>query len=269
MRNISFALLMFILVSALQAQETEKKIWLKLFTPHWGNFEYVNGDVKEIHYQAYHVTDNEGEVVKGKPFTLAEAENVEMRKPWSLFFDKKGNIVSMALKTGEDTTWIGVVHSENDRIENIYWLRDDTLRINQKMVYDVKGKVIREWISYPESKVNSADTFCIDKNGNVIKVSYFDQDGKLVYTAEYTRNPDGSTKEMKGTDAEGKIKHYYTDYKYNDHGLFESYDMKLLNYEKPNFPVEITIYEYDNRGNWVKSIVRDWMMIERKIVYYE
>jgi hypothetical protein len=141
--------------------------------------------------------------------------------------------------------------------------------MTHKIVYDEKGKVIREWISYPETEVNSADTFCIDENGNVIKVSYFDQDGKHVYTAEYARYPNGSTMEMKGKDADGKTKHYFTDYKYNDHGLFETYDMKLLNYEKPNFPVEITIYEYDDHGNWVKRIVRDWMMIERKIVYYD
>lgn len=269
MRNLNFALLMFFMVSALQAQDTEKRIWLKLFTSHWDNFEYVNGNVKEIHYQAYHITDNEGEVVKGEPFALSETENVELRQPWSFYFDKKGNLVSMAYRVGVDSTWIGVVHSENDRVENIYWLRNDTLRLNQDIVYGEKGKVDRKWISYPDSEVTGLNTFFLDKNGNVIKSVYYDQDGKRIYTAEYTRNPNGSTKEMKGTDADGKARHYYTDYKYNDHGLFESNDMKLLYSEESKHPRVNTIYEYDDHENWVKRIVKDWMMIERKIVYFE
>jgi hypothetical protein len=269
MRNLSLFLILVFGVSALQAQETEKKIWLKLFTPHWDNFEYVNGDVKEIHYQAYHITDNDGEMVIGKPFTFSESENTELRQPWSLYFDKKGNLVSVALQTGKDTTWIGVVHSENDRITNIYWLRDDTLRIRQKMVYDEKGKVDRKWIPYPESEVTGFNSLFLDKNGNVIKAEYYDQDGKSGYTAEYTRNPDGTIKETKGIDADGKTQHHFIDYKYNDHGLFESNNMKVLYHEKPNFPTEIAIYEYDDHGNWIRRIVRDWMMIERKIVYYK
>ena len=260
---------MLLLVSALQAQDTEKKIWLKLFTPHWDNFEYVNGHVKELHYQAYHVTDNDGEIVKGKPFTFSEAENTEIRQPWSLYFDKKGNLLSMALQTGKDTMWIGIVHSENGRIENIYWLRNDTLRASQVNVYGEKGKVEGKWKSYPESEVTGMSTFYLDKDGNVIKVSHYGEDGKPAYTVEYARNPDGTIKEMKGTDADGKTQHLFTDYKYNDHGLFESNDMKLLYYKESEYPRVNTIYEYDDHGNWVKRIVRDWMMIERKIEYFE
>jgi len=269
MKNLSLALLVILMVSALQAQDTEKKIWLKLFTPHWENFEYLNGNVKEIHYQAYHITDDEGEIVKGKPFTFSEAENVDIRQPWSLFFDKKGNLVSMSLKTGKDTTWTGIVHSENGRIENIYWLRDDTLGLNQDMVYDEKGKVDRKWIFYPESEEIALNSFYLDKDGNVIKADYYDQDGKRIYTNEFTRDPDGRVKEMKGIDADGKIMHHNTGYKYNDHGLFESNEMKLLYYEESKYPGVNTIYEYDDHENWIKRIVKDWMMIERKIVYYE
>ncbi len=257
------------MVSALQAQDTEKKIWLKLFTPHWADFEYVNGDVKEIHYQAYHITDNDGEIVRGKPFTFSEAESVEMRQPWSLFFDKKGNLVSMTLKTGEDTTLVGVVHSADDRIDNICWLRDNNLIGCQVIVYDEKGKVERKWKAYPESEITGFSTFYLDKDGNVIKAGYYDQNDKPVYVVEYTRNPDGSIKEMKGIGPDGKIQHHFVDYRYNDHGLFESNDMKLLYAEESKYPRVNTVYEYDDHGNWIKRIVRDWMMIERKIAYFE
>ncbi len=269
MKNLSFALLVILMVSALQAQDTEKKIWLKLFTPHWNNFEFVNGNVKEIHYQAYHVTEDEGEIIKGKPFTFAESENVELRQPWSLFFDKKGNLISMSLKTGEDTTWIGIVDYDNDRVENIYWLRDNTLRGCQIVVYGEEGKIKRKWKAYPESETNVFGSFNLDKDGNVIKAGFNDQDGNLAYSVEYTRNSDGSIKEMKGTDKDGKIRHHFVDYRYNDHGLFESNDMKVLYSEESKHPRVNTTYEYDDHGNWVKRIVRDWMMIERKIVYYE
>lgn len=85
------------LMSLMQAQDSEKKTWLKLFTPHWDNFEYVSGNVKEIHYQSYHITYDEDEVVKGDPFTYSEAQNVEIRQPWSPYFDKKGNVIKAEL----------------------------------------------------------------------------------------------------------------------------------------------------------------------------
>lgn len=269
MKKFLFLLIPLFSLSAGQTQEIEKKIWLKLFTPHWDNYEYLNGDVKALHYQAYHITDADGKVVIGKPFTFAEAQNVEMRQPWSLYFDRKGNLVSMSVSVDGDI-YTGAVHSSKNRIENVYWFNNDSLKFNWEMIYGEDGSVTRLWKNYPGLENSGKQSYMLDKNGNVIKSDSYDKDGKRWYTYECTRDPDGKIKEMKGIDDAGKIKHHYTEYRYNDHGLFESYTMKLLNYSDKDLPASgLTVYEYDDQGNWITRTVRDWMMIQRKIEYYE
>jgi hypothetical protein len=43
----------------------------------------------------------------------------------------------------------------------------------------------------------------------------------------------------------------------------------LLNYKYREFAGEYSKYEYDAHGNRIKRIHPGWMMIERRIVYYE
>jgi hypothetical protein len=269
MKKSALVSIIVFLVSVLQAQDSEKKIWLKLFTPHWDNFEYVHGNVQEIHYQAYHITaDSAGKVIKGKPFAYEEAQNVEIRQPWSLYFDKRGNLVSMVLQISEDNAWTGVIHSENQRIENVFWMNNDTLKAIWDLEYDGKVKVERHWKFYPEYEVTGTEPFYLDQKGNAMKAEYYDAD-TLVFVVEFLRNPDGTIKEFKGLDEKRKVKHHYTDFRYNERGLFVYNKIDVLNYEDPQYPTIECYYEYDDHGNWVKRIHPGWMMIQRKISYFQ
>jgi len=165
MKRIVHISFLFLLVSIVQAQDSENRILLGLFTPHWDNFEYLNGKVREIHYQSYHISDNEGETVKGEPFTDEEAEGVEIRRAWSLYFDQEGNMIYMKQKINDDNIMSAVIHSVNNRIENIYWIRNDSLLYTVDVSY-VHYKSID---SLAAGKINS--THCL-KDACVIN-SYF------------------------------------------------------------------------------------------------
>ena len=87
---------LFVLVG--YGQEKPNRIDLGLFSSHADNFESVDGKVKEIHYQAFHITGKDGKIVKGKPFTFDEAENVPLRQPWSYYYNELGQMVKMSVK---------------------------------------------------------------------------------------------------------------------------------------------------------------------------
>jgi hypothetical protein len=269
MKKIVHISFLFLLVSIVQAQDSENRILLGLFTPHWDNFEYLNGNVKEIHYQSYHISDNEGETIKGEPFTDEEAEGTAIRRAWSLYFDQEGNMIYMKRKINDDNIQSAVIHSVNNRIENIYWIRNDSLINTVDVIYDKQGNVETYWKAPQDIKFNKASHYVLDKNRHVIKADFYYPPDTIFYTEEFSRYPDGTIKEKKGIDTHGKLKHHYTGYKYNDHGLFEYNDIELLNYKDPEYPDVVAKYEYDDNDNWIKRIHPDWMMIERKIVYYK
>ena len=207
-------------------------------------------------------------MLRADPFTHSEAQNVEIRQSWSLYFDKIGNLVSKTLKISEDNAWTGIIHSGDHGIENIYWMNNDTLKAIWDLVYDGKGKVERHLKTYPEFEVSAIVPFYLDKNGNVMKAEFYNAD-TLVFVPEFTRNPDGTISEEKGLDEKRKIKHHFTDFRYNERGLFVYSKIDLLNYEPSPYPSQECYYEYDEQGNWIKRIHPGWMMIERKICYFE
>lgn len=255
-------------VSTGYGQEKNNSIKLGLFSSHPFDFEYVNGKVKEIHYQTFHITNEDGKIVKGKPITIDESQYVELRQPWSYYYNEHGQLVKSALRIDERDPWISVVNYNNDRIEKIYWLRNDTLYGYQVYVYLDNGDMARQWIRIQDNQPQGKTIYNLDKNGNVLKSISSNEDGEVTYTWEYTRDDDGKIKSYKGFDAEGKLKHYFIDYQYNEKGLFKTNLMKILNYEEVDQQAGEIEYKYDEHGNWIKRISPGWIMIERTIEYY-
>ena len=256
-------------VSIGYGQEKNNSIELGLFSSHPFDFEYVDGKVKEIHYQSFHITDEDGEIKKGVPFQFAEAESVTLRQPWSYYYNELGQMVKQAVKTDAGQRWIGVVHYGKDKIENIYWLKEDTLMINQDIVYLDNGSVEKHWTNIQNNEITGRNIFILDKNGNVLKDVSQNKDGEVVYTNEFTRNSDGTIKTKKGINAEGNVNIDYSDYEYNEKGLFKTAHMNILNGEEVDQQWGEIEYKYDEHGNWIKWISRGWLMIERTIVYYD
>ena len=169
MKKVTFTIVILFCISIVVAQEKNEKMLLNLFTCHEENPEFIYGKIQEIHYQSYHITDENGKIVKGKPFTMAESENVALRQPWSDYYNEFGQLVQTKLRESSDRIWIGVVHNQNDRIEKIYWLRDDTLREYQEYNYLKNGNIENQLKKIKNDELLAKDIRELDKNVFVIK----------------------------------------------------------------------------------------------------
>ena len=143
MKKLTFTIAIFLCASIVFAQEKKEKMLLNIFSSHLENPEYIYGKVKEIHYQPFHFTDENGKVVKGEPYKLSESSNVTLWQPWSYYYNEPGQLVKMSLKDDNGILWTGVVHHANNRIENIYWLRGDTLFFSWDYDY-LKMAILKE-----------------------------------------------------------------------------------------------------------------------------
>jgi hypothetical protein len=266
MKELIFAAVFFLCISAGSAQE--KRLLVK-GEPGKDNPEYVYGKVKEIHNQAFHITDENGKIVKGKPFTFAEAQNVELRQPLSYYYNQLGHLIKMSAIDDNGNKWIVVVHNVNNRIENLYWLKNDTLISMADYVYLNNGNIEVQGKNIQTNVLGGKTVYQFDSKGFLVRRTSYNNTGSVSFDMEFTRNSDGTLKSYKGLNREGKIQYFYDNNTYNDHGLQESYFMKILGGEEVNRQGEKIEYEYDDHGNWIKRISRGWMMIERKIVYYE
>ena len=251
------------------AQEKKETIKLGLFSSHSTNFEYLNGKVKEIHYKPFHLVEVNGEFKKGKLFTLAESQQTILRQPWSYFYNELGQLVKMSMTDDKGILWTGVVHHANNKIENIYWLKKDTILFNWDYVYPNNGRVERLWIMVQNNEVNGKYTYDLDKNGNVLKFIFLNKTGEIGYTWEYVRNPDGSKKSENGTNAEGKIMWGRDKYTYNTQGLLETLHHNIFNGEKSDRTSPKIEYKFDKEGNWIERKNPKWMVVEREIIYYD
>lgn len=268
MKKLTFFIAFLLCVSVGFAQEQKEKMLLGMFSSHEEHPEYVYGKIKEIHYQVFHVIEENGKVVKGKPFKWADSGNVALRQPWSYYYNELGQLVKKSAKTDNGIQWTGVVHNANNRIENIYWLKLDTLMGSDNFTYLENGNIEQRWKSVQNNESGGYRVCELDKKGYLTKSTAYNKEGKVIWTSEYARNPDGTVSICKGSNNDSLL-NFYNNYKYNEKGLFESQHIELLGGKEVNFPQGGKVeYEYDKNGNWIKSNYWNWMMIERRFVYY-
>lgn len=247
-----------------------EKIKLGLFSSHADNFEYLNGKVKEVHYKAYHLTNENGEMIVGKPFTFVESQNVALRQPWSYYFNETGQIIYSSAAGDNGNRWTGVYHYDNDgRLDNIYWLKEDTLMFNHDIVYHDDGKVERKWIEVRTNNNTGSNVYLLDKMGNIQEQMFVDPGGNIGYSGKFKRDSEGKITKMMGYNGQGDIINDYSDYKYNEKGLFVSAHMNILGGNKHDQTMAPMFYEFDDHGNWIKRYDKVWLLVERDIVYYE
>jgi len=269
MKKVFFTFLLFAISLACIAQGINDGIKLGLVSSHEDNFEFLKGHLKEIHYKPFHLVKENDEFVKGKPFTFSESANTTIRQPWSYYFNELGQLVKMSAVNDNGIKFVGVVHNENGKIENIYWLGNDTLWVNWDYLYPEKIKVERLWKMVPNNEVQGKVIYELDKNGNVLKISSYDKAGTEIYRTEYTRNPDGTIKTETGTNKDGKVMWGRDNYTYNSKGLIESMHHFIFNGEKSDDVAQKIEYKFDDKGNWIERKHPGWMVIERKIDYYK
>lgn len=269
MKRTGSTILMLLFVYLAHGQGKNDRTKLGLFSSHPYNFEYMDGKVKEIHYRSFHITDEDGKIVKGKPFTYQDADGVPSRQQRSYYYNELGQLIRVTITTDPNTLWNGIVHHEGERLENIYWLKEDTLMFNWDIVYPGDAKVERRWISSQNNELTGKQEFELDNKGNVVREMNYNSEEELTYSSEFTRRADGTLKSQKGINREGDVTLFISDWECNEKGLLTSSYLNILGGEEVNRKSAEVEYEYDRHGNWIKAFSRGEMLTERTIEYYE
>ena len=269
MKKMIFSLAMVLLAMSCFSQEGIKQVKLGLISSHYENFDYLNGKVKEIQYRTFHLTEENGKIIKGKPFTLEDAVSVVERQAWTYLFNEAGQLVQQMLEVDSAHTWTSAVHHENGRIGKLYWMMHDTLHSYLDVLYPDEGTIEILLHNIYDNTLYRKQVFELDKEGNLVGMVNSGSNGEVYFIMEFERNSEGKTTLRKGFNGDGTLNFHFTNFKYNDQGLIETIFINWLNGEEVNRQEGLRLYEFDSQGNWIKLQHEGWMIVERKIVYYD
>lgn len=212
--------------------------------------EYYYGNVKEIHWKRYRGVEKDGKIIKGEP--LKSIGNLGKNMWWSHYFDKSGKLNKVGLEFDENK-WIGILHYENNILNKIYWLKDDTLHSTWEYIY--KNNIIeRFWKLADNGEIQSRMYSETDKNGYVLKQLLVTSDGESKNTSEWKRDIHGVIIHKRQIDPTGKITQNMDKWEYNDRGQLVRVHRNIFGGEEVDrYGIEST-YEYDDMGNWIKKV---------------
>jgi hypothetical protein len=240
--------------------------------------------------------DNKGNIIENCQYDSAGA--VGNKRNYK--YDDKGNVIEIdwynadgSPRYSETTKYDG----KGNLIEKTEYNSDGSIRNSETNVYDTngnvlehtegkntntgfkytykrdsKGKVIAEYSSYGNSKVQHlCSTYKNDSNGNRIEENDFDLDNKLCNRVTFKYDDKGNKIEENRFNPDGTP----------DFKITTSYDDKgnIIEESKTNsggyvYYKYIYKYEYDSNGNWVKrtdyvsELNIPKIIIEREIAYY-
>ncbi|MBW6537221.1 MAG: hypothetical protein K0B11_19590 [Mariniphaga sp.] len=270
MKKLTFTVAIILCAIIVFAQEKESKILLGLFTPHDENPEYVFGPVKEIKYQSYFASEKDGKIVKGDPINFEKSTNVTLWQPMTYIFNQKGEMIQVRATADSGAKIIGVLHNENGKRKNVYWLVNDTL-----VGYNVCNYNSENEVEYINKRVTTDEAtykrvFQLDKNGFLLNECGWELDGTKGWELILERDDSGVLKRRIHKNEKGKVMYDYDNFKFNSNGLQESARHLIMTGEKIQNPGQSykILYEYDDKGNWIRSTMAT-RITERSFVYYK
>ncbi|HBS85941.1 MAG: hypothetical protein A2W91_08700 [Bacteroidetes bacterium GWF2_38_335] len=259
----------FIINGNCQTQDDTKTDWKS---------DGLIGKVKSIKTVKYIINDTSGEILPGEIKCSESAEynenggKIESDDQYSnnskyKYDDKNKSVECTTLKLDKS---INVIISKFDAKGNetatYKKCPNDSiiLRTIVKNVYDEKENLIEKSINNSDGSLNYKYTYKYDDKGNMIEKcgsccgNYSDK-------RIYIYNEKGIAIEMSFYNSNGKLE---TNEKYDDKGNLIEMTWYKPNGKKISGKSSIQ-YEYDQKGNWIKSIQKDGPYITlREIVYY-
>jgi hypothetical protein len=206
-RSISILSAM-LLISLGFGQGSETGVSMGPLTTLTDNNETIAGHVKAIHYTTWHITEEDGKMVKGQAFTDEEAVD-QLWQPWSYFYNENGKLYQIKFSS-EKNPWIGVLHYDNDKISDFYWLHGDTLKGHQEIVYLENGNIERHWENVIRDMEGGKVVYVLDENGEISEKVNLNRDGEIMYKFVYDRDKEGKILSRTDIDNEGKTNIYTT-----------------------------------------------------------
>jgi hypothetical protein len=242
-------------------------------TPYSNYPEIMAGKVKTVVEKNYWATPDGDTYKKGNPLTLADRDSLGgWTDDFEAVYDENGVIVvCTGLDETGNKTWKNESVIENKKLAVMNLVRKDTLRIYDQFKYGdngfmISGKRFRAGVDTLMISVNIKTNTAgypiefqmfnkigepiekyihiYDEQNRFIKQEVFDKNGNFTYSHEVKYNDKGKVSELILKDKDNKVtsSNYFT-------------------------------YEYDEKGNWVKAVVKDdknhVVIEERSYTYFE
>lgn len=269
---ILFVALVILAIAACKEKKPAEFTRLGIYTPYQGYMEKLNGKVESVTEKAYWAIP-EGEIyVKGAKITKKEFDSIVYAYDFKAVFDADGDLVSSTTFDENDRvidSWR--LYKENNLYVRSEYSYDDTLRFRQVITCDEAGNpVLYEGYNQPADTLSQKIEFKGSYLNDTMTVQFynylgvagskylfvFDDQGLLTLFDIYRKD---------GTLGSSQV------LTYNDKGFQSEYTS--LDKDKNVTGKTYSNYEYDKRGNWIKTTTRDEkgfaVISERVYTYFE
>lgn len=258
-----------------QEDKREFQLGLATFMHQEQDPQYIYGKVREIKYVAYEAEEVDGKITNGERIKLSDVRGNLIWQTWDYQFNKDGKVIKLARKDDDlQTEWMGIVHYEEDKIKNIYWLHKDTLKGCDSFTYLPDNKIEKKFWSIETGESYGHVAYTYNENGHLLQWERYNSEGQKGFGVAFERNQRGHRVSRTLHNREGEALFKLLDYKYNDKDLPVTWHAVLNRGEEVDLR-PTRQYEYDQHGNWVKMIhfgdgeERQIRVVERTITYYE
>jgi hypothetical protein len=267
-------LLALVLFAAAGCKEKKPADYTRMgfFTPYQTYMEKLNGKVESVTEKGYWAIPEGDTYVKGARLTKQELDSIEYTYDYKTVFDADGDLVSSTTYNENDKvidTWR--LSKANNLLAKSEYSSDDTVRYKQVITCDEEGNPVLYEGYDPLAdtliqKIEVAGSFVND----TMTVKYFDYKGDPGTQMLLIFNNLGLMTHLEYYGKDGTPGSSYN-YVYNDQGFqseFTGFDKDKIMTSKTS-----TTYEYDEKGNWVKGIIKDQkgltIICERVYTYFE
>ncbi|MDX9772590.1 MAG: hypothetical protein RBT02_04105 [Bacteroidales bacterium] len=267
-------LLALVLFAAAGCKEKKPADYTRLgfFTQYQTYMEKLNGKIESVTEKGYWAIPEGDTYIKGAMITKKELDSIGYTYDFKAIFDADGDLVSSTTYDENDKvidTWH--LAKVNGLLARSEYISADTVRYKQVITCDEEGNPVLY-----EGYNALADTLTqkIEVGGSffndTITVQYFNYKGDPGTKILMMFNSLGLLTQVEYYGKDGTPGYSYN-YVYNDKGFqseFTGFDKDKVLATKTS-----TTYEYDEKGNWIKGIVKDQrdftIICERVYNYFE
>ncbi|HBZ21364.1 MAG TPA: hypothetical protein DEO60_09555 [Bacteroidales bacterium] len=273
MRKLLFLLMAFIFV-ATGCKNNNPASYTKLgdYTPYGSYPEKLIGKVEKVVEKNYWAIPEGSTFKKGNPITIKDRDSLNWTNDFEALFDNNGTLLSCNLidENGNSVTkW--EMGKENNALASAKRISRDTLRVYHKLKCNADGEIVELSAYRPVADTLLARyTYYIASGKDTVISQYYDYKNVPGMKGIYLYNDNGqfirgeSIMPSSGFDGAAEVK-------YNEKGKMS--ELKFYDKDKKVTDSNYFTYEYDQKGNWTKAVVKDdrgnVVIEERTYTYFE
>jgi len=250
-KNVFFIFVLTALIWSCSTPETQKeKTILGLYTPYGFFQETLNGRVKEVKEQNYWAIEKDGEIIAGKPVTIADRDSVNWTKDFIVNFNQSG-LVEKSLTLDENEEVLGSWEVSNkDDLTSAAWIEKDTIRNYFNTISKSESMSRMEYKNAIEDTLLNSLELEFDENGNYATLKFFNFKNEPTVTYVYSYSPEGFLNGY--TWSRNDTIRGGMNFTTNQQGFTET--QEVFNKMTGKSSLHKYEYEYDEMGNWIKYV---------------